>query len=90
MIGTTLVELVFIRVSITSLRLVAPLSFVYLAAETWRGKLVLASPFTVYALLELSFFTLVYLPRKRLIQKVGVLNYCLCKPQTTLVMLDQP
>jgi len=90
MIGTTLVELVFIRTAITSLRLVAPLSLVYLAAESWRGKLVVASPLTWYTVLELSFFSLVYLPRKRHIQKVGALNYCLHQSQTTLVTLDQP
>lgn len=71
MIGTTLADYVLIRTSITGLRLVAPLSAVYLAEEYWRGTLDLVSPLTLYALLEVSFFSLVYLPRKRLLQKVG-------------------
>jgi hypothetical protein len=84
MIGTTLVELIFIRIAITLLRLVAPLSLIYIAVECWRGTLNFASPLTWYALLELGFFALVYLPRRRHIQKVGALNYCLHQPQTTL------
>jgi len=89
MIGTTLVELVFIRTAITLLRLVTPLSLIYLAEESWRlgGTLNFASPLTLYALLEPAFFTLVYLPRWRYLQKVGTLNYCLHHPQTTLVTL---
>jgi hypothetical protein len=77
MIGTTLAELVFIRIAITLLRLVVPLSLIYLAAECWRGTLNFASPLTLYALSELAFFALVYLPRRRHLQKVGTLNYCL-------------
>ena len=75
MIGTTLVEFVFIRITITLLRLVAPLSLIYLAAGFWRGTLDLASPLTLYALLEFAFFALVYLPRKIHLQKVGVSHY---------------
>jgi hypothetical protein len=73
MIGTTLVELVFI----TLLRLVAPLSLIYLAAEYWRGTLNFTSPLTLFALLELAFFALVYLPRRRHLQKVSTLYFCL-------------
>ena len=88
MIGTSLVELVFIKIAITLLRLVAPLSLVYIAAEYyWRGTLNFASPLTLYALSEFVFFTLVYLPRRRYLQKVGPLNYCLHHPQTTFVTL---
>ena len=70
MIGTTLSELIFIRLSITSLRLVAPVSLIYLTAEFWRGTLDLKSPLSLYALLE-SAFILVSLPRKIYLQKVG-------------------
>ena len=90
MIGTTVVELIFIRIAITLLRLVAPLSLIYLAAEFWRGTLNLASPLASYAVLELAFFVLVYLPRKGRLQKVGTLHYCLCQLQVTFVTLDQP
>ena len=71
MIGTTLVDLVLIMIAITFLRLVAPLSLIYLAAEYQRGTLNFASPLTLYALLEFAFFALVYLPRKSLLQKVS-------------------
>lgn len=73
MIGTSIAELVFIRLTITSLRLVVPLSATYLAVESWRGTLNLASPLSSYALLELAFFSLVYLPRKSRLQKVRIL-----------------
>ncbi|KAF9642716.1 alpha/beta-hydrolase [Thelephora ganbajun] len=69
MIGTTLFELIFIRITITLLRLVAPLSPIYLVVEYWRGTLDFASPLTLYALLEFAFFALVYLPRKSHLQK---------------------
>ena len=77
MIGTTLVEFVFIRISITLLRIVPLLSAVYPVAEYWRGTLNFASPLTLCALLEPAFFALVYLPRRRHLQKVGTLNHCL-------------
>ena len=73
MIGTTLAELVFIRIAITLLRLVAPLSLIYLAAECYGGTLYFP-PLTLYALLEVTFFALVYLPRKRRLQKVSILH----------------
>ena len=70
MIGTTLPELVFIRSTITLLRLVAPLSLTYLTAEWWRGTLDFAPPPALYALSEAAFFLLVYLPRRSRLQKV--------------------
>ena len=87
MIGTSLAELVFIRIAITLLRLVAPLSLIYLAAEYWRGTLDFASPLALYALLESGFFALVYIPRKGRLQKVGTLYYR-PHPSRTFVMLD--
>lgn len=77
MIGTSLVELIFIRLAITALRLVTPLSAIYLAAGFWEGALDITSPPTLCALLEFSFFALVYLPRKSRLQKVGAPHYCL-------------
>ena len=71
MIGTTLVELVFIRLTITLSRLVAPLSTTYLAVECWKGTLDLTSPLSLYALSELTFLSLVYLPRKSRLQQVS-------------------
>jgi len=88
MIGTTLVELVGIRISIALLRLVAPLSFIYLAAEYWRGTLDFASPLALYALLELAFFALIYFPRKGRLQKVSIFPYRLHQPRPTFVTLD--
>jgi hypothetical protein len=70
MIGTSVSEYVFIRVSITALRLVAPLSFIYLATVFWTGTFIPSSWIGWYALGEYAFFTLVYLPRRRALQKV--------------------
>ena len=88
MIGNTLVDFIVIRVSITFLRLVAPASLIYLAAGYWRGTLDFASPLTLYALLEIAFFILVYLPRKSRLQKVGVLYYCHRQLYATFVTPD--
>lgn len=85
MIGTTLVEFVFIRITIVLLRLVAPFSLIYLAEESWRGTFSFASPFIIYALLEFGFFALVYLPRERLLQKVGTPTIT----RTSFVTLDR-
>ena len=70
MIGQTWSEYVFIRLSIFGLRLVAPLSITYLAAS-WSAGTFLWSPIVgVYALIEAPFFLLVYLPRRRRLQRV--------------------
>jgi len=69
MIGKTWPEYVFIRLSIFGLRLVAPLSITYLAAS-WSAGTFLWSPIVgVYALIEAPFFLLVYLPRRRRLQR---------------------
>ncbi|KAH8995412.1 hypothetical protein EDB92DRAFT_1934048 [Lactarius akahatsu] len=69
MIGHSWPEYVFIRLSVSALRLVAPLSIVYLAAS-WRAGTFLWSPlFGVYALIETPFFLLVYLPRRSRLQR---------------------
>ncbi|KAG0707821.1 Alpha/Beta hydrolase protein [Suillus ampliporus] len=70
MIGTSFPEYVFILTSIGFLRLVAPISFLYIAylvaATRWQTSL------GGYALLEVLFYTLVYLPRWYLLQKPAV------------------
>lgn len=81
MIGTSLAELIFIRLAITTSRLVAPLSAIYLAAGFWRGALDITSPLTLGALLEFGFFSLVYLPRKYYLQKVGTPHHRLLQLQ---------
>src|SRR6267154_1286115 len=76
MIGTSLPEYVFILTSIALLRLVAPISFIYVA------YLIAAQPTTTgrwqaslggYAVLEVFFYTLVYLPRGFLLQKAWII-----------------
>lgn len=69
MIGTTLTELTLIRLTITTLRLVVPLSAIRLATKSWEGALDFTSPLTLYATLELAFFSLIYLPRRSFLQK---------------------
>jgi hypothetical protein len=79
MIGTSLPEYVFIRTSITLLRLVAPISFIYVAyllaawpAARWQALL------GGYAVVEVLFYTLVYLPRRFSLQTVRFHLYSLC------------
>ena len=72
MIGQSWPEYVFIRLSISALRLVAPLSTIYLAAS-WSAGTFLWSPLLgVYALIETPFFLLVYLPRRFRLQRVRI------------------
>lgn len=75
MIGTSLPEYVFIRTSIAILQLVTPCSFIYVAyfaaaqpTTRWQASL------GVYAVVEILFYILVYLPRRYLLQKVRVLR----------------
>ncbi|KAH9019785.1 hypothetical protein EDB84DRAFT_1670685 [Lactarius hengduanensis] len=69
MIGHSWPEYVFIRLSVSALRLVAPLSIVYLGAS-WKAGTFLWSPlFGAYAVIESSFFLLVYLPRRSRLQR---------------------
>jgi pimeloyl-ACP methyl ester carboxylesterase len=72
MIGQSWPEYVFIRLSITGLRLVAPLSIIYLSAS-WSVGTFLWSPFLgAYALIEAPFFLLVYLPRYYRLQRDAI------------------
>ncbi|KAH9955230.1 hypothetical protein BC827DRAFT_882947 [Russula dissimulans] len=69
MIGNSWSEYVFIRIAIFALRLVAPLSIVYLAAS-YHADAFLLSPFLgVYALIEAAFYFFVYLPRSYYLQR---------------------
>jgi hypothetical protein len=70
MIGNSWSEYVFIRIAVFALRLVAPLSTVYLAAS-YHADAFLLSPFLgVYALIEAAFYFFVYLPRSYYLQRV--------------------
>ncbi|OJA13591.1 hypothetical protein AZE42_02725 [Rhizopogon vesiculosus] len=73
MLGTSLPEYAFIRTSITLLQLIAPFSFICVAyliaappATTWQAWL------GAYAVVEVLFYVLIYLPRRSLLQKPAV------------------
>ncbi|EGO21299.1 hypothetical protein SERLADRAFT_333807, partial [Serpula lacrymans var. lacrymans S7.9] len=69
MIGKTLPEYIFIRASIFLLRAIAPVSLLYLPwSLLWQRNLQF-SWLTSYAVVESLFFTLVYLPRRHVLQK---------------------
>jgi hypothetical protein len=70
MIGKTKKEYVFIRISIALLRLIAPASVVYLLVSIYQRKWFISPWFAVYPIAEASFYLLVYLPRRALLQKV--------------------
>ena len=71
MIGHSWPEYVLIRIAILNLRLIAPLSIIYLATSYYTSAF-LWSPFLgAYALLEAAFFLFVYLPRSFYLQQVG-------------------
>lgn len=73
MIGRSLVEYVFVRLSILGLRLIAPLSITYLAVSGYYGSISLSPVLAVYAAAEASFYLLVVIPRRRVLQKVRVI-----------------
>ena len=81
MIGHSLPEFVFIRLSIAALRLIAPLSIAYLAASWYTGRWFYSCWLGYYALAESLFYLAVYLPRTRVLQHVSspVLRYPLSK-----------
>ena len=72
MIGHSLAEYVFIRLSILGLRLIAPLSITYLAVSWYHGNTLLLPGVAIYAAAEASFYLLVVIPRRRVLQKVRV------------------
>ncbi|KAJ4466072.1 hypothetical protein C8R41DRAFT_76995 [Lentinula lateritia] len=67
MLGQSLREYIFILCSISLLRLVAPLSFLYLSLCLYT-KSITPWLFTL-ALLEASFYLFIYIPRKNVLQK---------------------
>lgn len=70
MIGHSIPEYVFIRVSITILRLIAPLSIIYLAGCYYTQQWILSPWLSAYAAVEATFYLLIYLPRSMFMQKV--------------------
>ncbi|KAI1791737.1 hypothetical protein LXA43DRAFT_872712, partial [Ganoderma leucocontextum] len=70
MIGRSLSEYVFIRLSILGLRLIAPLSITYLGVSWYHGNPLLSRWLAVYAAAEASFYLLVVIPRRRFLQQV--------------------
>jgi hypothetical protein len=80
MIGQSWPEHVFIRISILALRLIAPLSIVYLAASYYHGTFLWSPILGIYTLIEAAFFSFVYLPRRFSMQRVRYpqvpFNYC--------------
>jgi hypothetical protein len=70
MIGQTWPEYVLIRISILALRLIAPLSIVYLAASYYHDTFLWSPILGIYTLIEAAFFLFVYLPRRFSMQRV--------------------
>ncbi|KAM5536343.1 hypothetical protein V8D89_009995 [Ganoderma adspersum] len=71
MIGRSLAEYVFIRLSILGLRLIAPLSITYLATSWYHGRPLFSTGLAIYAAAEASFYLLVVIPRRRVLQKAA-------------------
>ncbi|KAF8550891.1 hypothetical protein OG21DRAFT_1418930 [Imleria badia] len=79
MIGKSIPEYIFITTTITALRLIAPLSALYVAwtllvpapAHLDPKWTLLYSCFLIYASLEAAFFVCVYLPRRYHLQKAA-------------------
>lgn len=71
MIGHSLPEYIFIRISIWGLRLIAPLSIIHVALSWYQGFWLISPWIGYYALVEAAFFLLVYLPRSIHLQKVS-------------------
>ncbi|KZP29192.1 hypothetical protein FIBSPDRAFT_1039157, partial [Athelia psychrophila] len=69
MIGKTLYEYIGIRLAITAIRLVAPLSLLYIALSLAQRRVLVSPWLAAYAALEASFYLLVYLPRDHYLQK---------------------
>ena len=71
MTGHSWPDYVFIQIAILSLRLIAPLSIIYLAVS-YHTSAFLWTPFLgVYAVIEAAFFLFVYLPRSFYLQQVS-------------------
>ena len=70
MIGDSFPEYVFIRLSILCLRLIAPLSILYLALSWYYHRFLYSHWLSIYAAAEASFYLLVFIPRMKVLQKV--------------------
>lgn len=70
MIGKSWPNYIGIRLSITGLILVAPASIVYIAASALRGNFLISPWIGIVAVSEAAFYLLVYLPRRKFLQKV--------------------
>lgn len=73
MIGNSLLDYISIRLSITFLRLIAPTSIGYLVFCFFRPQYFVI-PLGVVAIVEASFYLLVYRPRRSRLQAVGFLT----------------
>lgn len=77
---------IFLLTVIHFLRLVAPLSIGYILASWYTGRFLYSPWLGAYAVAEAVFYLFVYLPRSRLLQKVGHFTripeeYSLCVPE---------
>lgn len=90
MIGTSLQEYVFIRISILVLRLVAPSSIAYLCVSWYTHDWLCSRWLGYYALSEVIFYFGVYLPRSRLLQLVGPLPLSVSNAEARLGIACQP
>ena len=70
MIGKTFQDYIKIRLAILGFRAVAPASIIYLATSIVKGKQFGSIWFVSYALVEATFYLLVYILRHRRLQKV--------------------
>ena len=70
MLGNSRPEYIFIRVCIVLLRAVAPLSIAHLALCLILRRILFSRLICLAALAEALFFLCVYLPRKKVLQKV--------------------
>jgi hypothetical protein len=78
MIGNSFPEYLFIRTSITALRLVAPTSILYLAVSVWNAAFPISPWLGFVAIAEAGFFLVVYLPRKKRLQAVCSISLRCC------------
>ncbi|KAI0063410.1 hypothetical protein BV25DRAFT_1990788 [Artomyces pyxidatus] len=71
MLGQSLPEYIFIRISIAGLRLIAPASIAYLASSWYAGEFLWSRTLGVYAVVEALFCFLVYFPRRVRMQQMA-------------------
>lgn len=75
MLGRSIPEYIFIRICVSCLRAITPLSIIYttycLGLQIW-GHSFYSTHLAIYAGLEASFYFLVYLPRYQRLQEVRI------------------